>query len=223
MGMNQAIVHLVPTLHQHHAAAPAYGFDTLTRVLEHLRPDVLVVELTDSALRQRRLQPAKQEYQHCVFPYLDRHGIPAVPMEPGEPLFTELVGQGLEAEQLYQSLWPERYAEYERAAIGAFQALLRSWDSPAALNSERTDEALREKHARENELFGPKYQDMWDRWNEHFAQTIAGTADRHGGQRVVALAGVEHGYWLRARLQALAESSGRWSLAPRLGLLASLS
>ncbi len=215
--MKQAIVHVVSTLHRYHAAAPGYGFDTLTRVLEHLGPDLLVVELTDSALRQRRPQPAKQEYQQCVFPYLERHGIAAVAMEPGEPLFTELVGQALEAEQLYQSLWPELHAQYQRSTVEAFQALLRSWDSPAAVNSERTDQALREKHARENELFGPKYQDTWDRWNEHFAQAIAGAAERHDGQCVVALAGVEHGYWLRSRLQALAAGSGRWSLAPRLG------
>jgi hypothetical protein len=220
--MDQAIVHVVPTLHQYHAAAPAYGFDALTRVLEHLRPDVLVVELTESALRQRRPQRVKQEYQHCVFPYLERHEIEAVAMEPGEPLYSELVERGLEAEKLYQSLWPERYGQYERATIDAFQTLLRSWDSPAAVNSALTDQALQEKHARENELFGPHYQQIWDRWNEHFAQTIAATAERHGGQRVVALAGVEHSYWLRSRLQALAESSGRWSLAPRLGAVPSL-
>jgi hypothetical protein len=217
--MDQAIVHVVPTLHQYHAAAPGYGFDTLTRVLEHLRPDVLVVELTDSALRQRRPQRVKQEYQNCVFPYLERHGIDAVAMEPGEPLSSELVERGLEAEKLYQSLWPERYVQYERATIDAFQALLRSWDSPAAVNSERTDQALQEKHARESELFGPDYKQTWDRWNELFAQTIAATAQRHGGRRVVALAGVEHSYWLRERLQVLAASSGRWSLAPRLGLV----
>lgn len=212
-----AIVHIVPTLHQYHAATPGYGFDVLTRVLEELAPDVLVLELTDSALRLRRPQRVKREYQQCVFPYLDRRGIPAVAMEPGEPLYSELVEQGLEAEQLYQSLWPQRYAQYELSVVDAFQRLLRSWDCAAAVDSARTDQALQEKHQRENELFGAKYQDTWDRYNEHFAQTIAATAQGRPGQRVVALAGVEHGYWLRPRLHALAQASGTWALAPRLG------
>ncbi len=55
--------------------------------------------------------------------------------------------------------------------------------------------------------------------NELAKRMLAG--EFHDGQCVVALAGVEHGYWLRSRLQALAAGSGRWSLAPRLGQPAS--
>ena len=56
MAPAKATNHVVPTLHQYHAAAPGYGFDALTRVLEDLRPDVLVLELTERALRERRPQ-----------------------------------------------------------------------------------------------------------------------------------------------------------------------
>lgn len=215
--MDQGIVHLVPTLHQHHAAAPGYGFDALTRVLEQLRPQLLVVELTARDLARRRPQRVKQEYQRSVFPYIERQGTPAIPMEPDEPLFSQLVGAGLEAQQRYQSANPRRFADYQRATGELLAVLLRSWDSPGAVDSERTERLLQAKHVRENELFGPACQDAWDRWNEHFAQTIAGTAREHRGQRIVVLAGVEHGYWLRPRLQQLAQADGGWTVAPRIG------
>jgi hypothetical protein len=213
--MDQGTVHIVPTLHQYHAAASGYGFDALTKVLENLQPHVLVVELTDAALRQRRPQRVKQEYQHSVFPYLERHGIPAVAMEPGEPLFSELVGQGLEAQTRVREHSPERYALHVATVADEFRSLLRSWDSPAAVNSPATDQVLEAKHTRENRLFGPGCERAWIRWNEHYAQAIATTAEAHPGRRIAVLVGVEHGYWLRPRLAELARASGAWSLAPR--------
>lgn len=212
----QATIHVVPTLHQYHAVAPGYGFDALTGVLDVLGPDVLVLELTERALRERRPQVVKQEYQHSVFPYLERRGIPAVAMEPDGALSEEFVTRGLEAEQRFRQAWPERYAAYERGVWDTFNALLRSWDSPAAVNSARSDREIEDKHARENEMFGGDYRDSWDRWNECFAQTIARTAQANPGKRVVALAGFEHGYWLRRRLHELEAAGTAWSLAPRL-------
>lgn len=212
----QATIHVVPTLHQYHAAVPAYGFDALTRVLDDLAPDVLVLELTERALRERRPQVVKQEYQNSVFPYLARRAIPAVAMEQDEALAEDFVTQGLEAEQRFRQAWPRRHAEYEHGMRDLFDRLLRSWDSPAAVNSARSDGLVEEKHEREAELFGAGYRDSWDRWNDHFAQAIATTARANPGRRVVVLAGFEHGYWLRRRLRELQAAGAAWTLAPRL-------
>jgi hypothetical protein len=214
--MDKGIVHVVPTLHQHHAAAPGYGFDALAQLLERLRPDVLVVELTESAVRTRRPQRVKREYQQSVFPYAQRCAIPMVAMEPGEPLFDEFASRSLEAEQRVREQWPTRYAQYERDAMDFLHELLRSCGSQGAFNAEDVDRRFEEQHARQNELFGAEYRESWDRWNEHFAQTIAATAQTHARRRLVALAGLEHSYWLRRRLDELARADGTWSLAPRL-------
>lgn len=213
--MTPTTVHLVPTLRQYHLAAPAYGFDALTRVLHALRPDVLLCELTERALRERRPQVVKQEYQHSVFPYLARHRIEAVALEPDGMLWDELVTQGLEAEHRLQASAPAHHAHYEAAVRELMAALLRSWESPAAVDSARTDDAFERKHAREHELFGAAYRDAWDRWNEHLAQAISRAVQANPGRRLVALAGVEHGYWLRRRLRELAAAAGTWTLAAR--------
>lgn len=211
-----ATVHLVPTLHQYHAVAPGYGFDALTRVLDELEPEVLVLELSQRALRERRPQVVRQEYQHSVFPYLARRAIPAVAMEPDEALLDDFVTSGLEAEQRLRQASPQRYAEYERGVRDTFDRLLRSWDSPAAVNSAHSDRLAQEKHEREAQLFGAGYRASWNRWNEHLAQAMAAAAQAHPGRRVVALAGFEHGYWLRRRLHELQAAGAAWTLAPRL-------
>lgn len=216
MTLAKASIHVVPTLHQYHLAAPGYGFDALTRVLDDLRPDVLVLELNERALRERRPQVVNQEYQNCVFPYLERRPIPAVAMEPGQALWEEFVTHGLEAEQRFRQASPEQHAQYEREVRDLFGEMLRSWDSPGAVDSARSDRLMEARHARENAMFGADYRGYWDRWNEHFAQAIVRTAESNPGQRVVALAGVEHGYWLRRRLHELQAAGAAWTLAPRL-------
>lgn len=222
--MNQAIVHVVPTLHQYHAAAPGYGFDALTGVLQALRPDVLVVELTESAVRTRRPQLVKREYPQSVFPYAQRHGVPMVAMEPDEDhLFSELATRAFEAEQQFRARWPQRYAQNEAAIWAFFNGLFESAASPAAFDSEEVDRFIERKHARDNELFGAPYRDAWERWNEHLARTIARIAQAGAHRRIVALAGIEHGYWLRPQLDRLAGSSGTWLLAPRLAELAQVA
>ena len=212
----QATIHVVPTLHQYHLVAPGYGFDALTRVLEELRPEVLVLELNERDLRERRPQVVKQEYQHCVFPYLARRPIPALAMEPDEALWEEFVTHALEAEQRFKLAWPKRHAEHEGAVRDLFGELLRSWDSPAAMNSARSDRLMEDRHARQSAMFGAGYGASWDRWNEHLAQAIVRAAQDHPGRRVVALAGFEHCYWLRRRLHELEAAGAAWTLAPRL-------
>lgn len=218
--MDQAIVHVVPTLHQYHAAAPGYGFDALTGVLERLRPDVLLVELTEGAARARRPQTVKREYQNSVFPYAQRHGVPLVGMEPDEDeLFVELATRAFEAEREARERWPRRHAENEQADRLLFDGLFAACGSPAAFDTEEVERLIQGKHARDAELLGAACQESWERWNAHCAQAIAAAAQRHPGCRLLALAGIEHTCRLRPRLASLAQADGSWSLAPRLGQL----
>lgn len=207
---------LLPTLHQFHSAARNYGFGVLRQIIEGLRPDILAVELTEADVLGRQPQRYKMEYQKCVYPYLDQHDIPVVALEPVEPPFSEWVKQLEDAENALKESSPQRYEEFQNYALDLFSQLLQSWDSPAAVDSDRTDRMLEEKHARQGRLFGSRYQDAWDRRNEYIAQSIGETANANPGKRIVALVGVEHNYWLRPWLAEMARSSSKWSLAPRM-------
>ena len=212
----KATVVLLPTLHQFHAVARTYGFRTLRQIIEELRPDVLALELTQADVERRQPQRSRMEYQKCVYPYLDLHELSLIALEPGEPLFSQLVRQLDDAKKALKQASPERHAEFQDYALDLFSELVQSWDSPAAVDSPGTDQVLADKHARQGRLYGSRYQDARFRWNEHFAQTIGSAAGAHPGKRIVALVGVEHVHLLRPRLEELARSSGKWSLAPRL-------
>jgi hypothetical protein len=88
---NRAQVIVLCTLHQFHETSPSYSFAELSRIVERLKPDVLAVELTPTDLASRREQKVEQEYHRSIFPLLDAHGYVAVPLEPPEPLFSQLV------------------------------------------------------------------------------------------------------------------------------------
>lgn len=212
----KSTVVLLPTLHQFHAVARTYGFRALQKLIDDLRPDVLALELTQADVESRQPQRSRMEYQKCVFPYLDLHELPVIALEPGEPLFSQLVQQLDDAKKAVKQASPQRHAEFQDYALDLFSQLLQSWESPAAVDSPRTEQVLAEKHERQARLYGSSYQDARFRWNEHFAQTIGAAARAHPGKRIVALVGVDHVHLLRPRLDEAARSSGKWSLAPRL-------
>lgn len=192
---------VLSTLHQFHAQSAAYSFDTLSRVIEQLEPDVLAVELTAADLRTRRDQATKQEYPRSIFPLLDRYGFPAVALEPPEPTFSELVGFSRRAGQDLQTAHPEKAEAFGTYVTALYEMLFERWTSVAAVNSAETDALLEAKHRYQAALFGELEVQGWEGWNQHFLEQILKAAAEYPGQRIVVVVGVEHAYWLRARLR----------------------
>ncbi len=190
---------VLSTLHGFHAEVPSYGFQELARIVEALSPAVLSVELTPSDLENRVGTTGKPEYHQAIFPLLAVRRYDVVPMEPGEPLHSELIRELHEEGHRLQTDQAQSVAAFGRFANSIFQYLCRTWRSPSDVNSEATDALFEAKHVYQDDLF-PGLAVSWERWNEHFVGQIACAALRHPGQRTVVLAGAEHGYFLRGRL-----------------------
>jgi hypothetical protein len=196
-----AEVVVLATLHQFHAEIRAYSFETLSSVIERLKPDVLAVELTDADLRSRREQQTKVEYPRSVFPLLDRKGYAAVALEPPEPKFSQLVQRFRRAGQELRATAPDRAAAFGTYQEALYAMLFERWTSVEAVNSVETDALLEAKHRYQEALFGAEEVEAWEGWNQHFLEQILRASAEHRGQRIVVLVGVEHAYWLRARLR----------------------
>lgn len=196
-----AEVIVLSTLHQLHDQTAGYTFEDLSTIIENLSPDILAVELTASDLESRRDQPTKQEYQRSVFPLLDKHQYVVIPLEPPEPLYSELVG-------LFRGS-SEQLEEQSRAVLDTFnvyaqslyQLLSERWVSAAAVNSPETDALFESKHRFQSTVFGPLEARAWEEWNQHFLRQILSAAAANPGGRILVLVGAEHGYWLRAHLK----------------------
>lgn len=191
-------------LHQMHEKAPFYSYADLSAAIERLRPDILAVELTESDLKAQTEQKNKREYQNSVYPLLRNHSWIAVPLEPSEPRRTELIALMRDSEQSLQQSAPQNDEAFDSYNDTLFKYLLSEWHSAADVNSAWTDRLLAVKHQFQNAIYGPKEEEGWEGWNQHFLQKILAAAKQHPGKRIVVIVGVEHGYWLRAHLQGQA-------------------
>ena len=195
-----AEVIVLSTLHQLHAKTDGYSFADLSDVIEQIHPDILAVELTAVGLESRREQSTKQEYQRVVFPLLDKHNYEAVPLEPPQPLYDELVNLFRKSQKDLSEQNPVGAETFNLYMDSLFEYLGELWVSPAAVNSRATDILFESKHRFQSALFGPTEAQAWLGWNQHFLQQIVQTAAANPDKRILVLVGAEHAYWLRAHL-----------------------
>lgn len=192
---------VLSTLHQFHGTNQGYSFADLSAIIERIEPDILAVELTPVALKNRTEQKTKQEYPRSVFPLIDKHGYKAVPLEPAEPEYSRLVGLLTQSNKKMREKQPERLEAFSVYSKKLYEHLHETWKSPAAVNSPETDALFDVKHRFQNALFGESEREVWDGWNSHFLKQILSTAKLNPGKRILVLVGAEHAYWLRNRLK----------------------
>ena len=200
LGQKSTEVIVLATLHQLHAEVNGYSFRELARTVEKIRPDVLAVELTPGDLETRREQKTKVEYAQSVFPLIDKHKYRVVALEPGEPLFTELVGLARRSDAENREKYPSKVEAFSTYSKALYGYLLEQWDSVAAVNSKETDALFEVKHDYQNALYGATEAKVWNDWNTHFLDRIKQAAAENQGKRILVLVGAEHAYWLRDRL-----------------------
>ncbi len=188
------------TLHYLHGQVDFYTYDHLAQIIKRFAPDVLACELTPEDLAARKPQTIKQEYQRSVYPLLDELACEALPLEPGEPVYSEWVQQMREADEAFARNHPAAIEQFGLYVNALYEVLFAWWRSPADVNSAETDRHFEIKRRYQNALFGEAEAEGWERWNQHFLKQIMVAAERHPQGRIVVLVGVEHGYWLRKRL-----------------------
>jgi hypothetical protein len=189
------------TLHQMHEEVPSYSYAALGNAIEHLHPDVLVVELTPADLAARGEQKNKREYQNSVYPLLKQHKWTVVAMEPEGSRRAELLADIREADQTLERDSPQKVEAFQTYVENLFAYLQSRWQSAADVNSAWTDDLFAVKHRFQNSLFGAKEEEGWEGWNRYFLDQVVAAASANPGKRVLVLVGVEHGYWLRSHLR----------------------
>ncbi|HEX6880365.1 MAG TPA: hypothetical protein VF135_08385 [Terriglobales bacterium] len=192
---------VLSTLHQFHEQTPGYSYEDLKIAIERLRPDVLAVELTPTALAAKTPQKIKREYQNAIFPLLESHKWKAVAMEPEGVTSQKLIAAIREAEESLGREFPQKSETADLYSDTLFSYLRARWHSAADVNSRCTDDSFAVKHAFQEKLYGPKEAEGWEGWNLYFLDRIMEAASENPGKRIVVTVGAEHGYWLREHLR----------------------
>ena len=187
-------VFVVSTLYKKHETTPSYDLPTLRALIERLDPDVFVLDVTPTELRERSVWPGKVEYVQVVFPMIDARGATAYASEPAEPLFAELSGPSTAAHVALEKERPAVRAALRELDTATYAALAVHWRTPEAVHDALTDRVIGANRDLKNRLVGPVAETNQRRWNEHHAQRLLEAAARHPGQRIVMLVGIESRY-----------------------------
>lgn len=193
-------VAVLSTLHAMHDEVPAYSQAALAASVRKLAPDVLCIEVTPDRFATRAPEPNKIEYPGVIYSLVESQGYRTYPMEPGEPLSSHILVPYKRANETFVEAQPEQAQAFDAYMEAMYVTLRTYWTSPARVNDATTDAQMRAKHALQEALVGPGEREGWAAWNRQFLAAIDRAVDENPGKRIVVLAGVEHGYWLRERL-----------------------
>jgi hypothetical protein len=192
-------VMVLATLYRRHENVSVYDLPTLRRIVLAFRPDVLVLDVTPTELKEGKVHPSKIEYTEVIFPLLKNGGYRVYPAEPPEPMFSEIVNGVLNAIKAFELENPAAAKAMRELNTGAYESLKAYWRTPAEVNDSVTDRMLMGKTVLERQLNGIAKADG-GRWNQHTVSVVQRAVKENPGRRLLVLNGIENCYWIRDAL-----------------------
>jgi hypothetical protein len=192
-------VMVLATLYRRHENVSVYDLSTLRKIILAFKPDVLVLDVTPSELKEGKVHPSKIEYTEVVFPLLKSGGYRVYPAEPAEPMFSEIVNGVQNAINAFESENLAAAKAMRQLNTSTYEALKAYWQTPAEVNDDVTDGLLMGKTAFERQLNGTAKVNG-ERWNQHTVDVIQRAVKENPGKRLLVLNGIENCYWLRDAL-----------------------
>lgn len=195
-------VFVISTLYARHRTVPAYGLAALQRLIDAVKPEVLVLDVTPTELRDRKVWPGKVEYTEVIFPYLDATGAPAFGSEPDGALFTELTGAAGQAYKAFGERNPAGAKALDELKQATYRAMAAGWASAADVNSAKTDQLVAAMRELEEGLVGGAAARVQQQWDQHHADRLRDVVRAHPGKRVLMLVGIESRHRVLRNLQS---------------------
>lgn len=200
-------VFVLGTLYKKHETIAAYDLAALTRVIEAIAPDVVVLDVNPTELAERKVFPGKVEYTRVIFPYIDKRevdkrGVKAYAGEPPEPTFGEIVAAVIKAREDLKQRNPAGAAAMETYRKATYDALAALWKDAADPNGDASEAVIEGLKRYEARMIGPVETDANRRWDTHAASVTLTAVKENPGKRVLQIAGVENLPLIRATLRA---------------------
>jgi hypothetical protein len=181
-------VYVVGAIQRLHATEPSFTFDDLRRVIEAVRPDVLVLEVRPDELVERKQTQGRPEYPAVVWPYLAAHPIPALPMEPGGQDFEAMAGAAGRRFAAFAQEKPDADAYMTRLGRALSVVLQDHWRHPADAHDAVTIDLVEAQGLAQAELGGPAFATSQAAWDGYMIERAREAIAAHPGQRILVLA-----------------------------------
>lgn len=181
-------VFVVAAIQRLHATEPDYGYPHLRRILDAVKPDVVVLEVRPDEAVERKDTPGRPEYPAVVWPWLADHPLPVISMEPGGKTFAEMTGV---AGARFERFGRERpaanaYMTSLRRSLSA--ALQAHWRHPADAHDRVTADLVRAEALAQAQLGGRAFETSQAEWDGFMVARTREAIAEHPGKRILVLA-----------------------------------
>jgi hypothetical protein len=181
-------VYVVGAIQRLHATEPSFTFDDLRRIIDVVRPDVLLLEVRPDELAERKETQGRPEYPAVVWPYLAGHPAAAVAMEPGGKDFEAMTGAAGRRFEAFGKDEPEAAAYMTGLGRALSTVLQDHWRHPADAHDAVTIDLVRAQGLAQAQLGGPEFETGQAAWDGYMVDRARETIAAHPGKRILVLA-----------------------------------
>lgn len=181
-------VYVVAALQRLHATEPSYGYADLRRILDAVRPDVVVLEVRPDEAAERKDTQGRPEYPNVVWPWLADHPLPVISMEPGGKAFAEMTGAAGAMFDAFGREKPDAAAYMAGLRKSLSTALQAHWTHPADAHDAVTADLVRAEALAQAELGGPQFETSQAAWDGFMVARAREAIAANPGKRILVLA-----------------------------------
>jgi len=181
-------VYVIGAIQRLHVSEPAYSFEHLRRMLEAVKPDLLVLEVRPDELAERKETQGRPEYPAVVWPYLVAHPTPAVAMEPGGETFKTMTGEAGALFAAFEREKPQDDAYMGRLGKALSAALQAHWRHPADAHDAVTIDLVRAEGLAQARLGGDRFETSQAEWDGYMVARAREAIAANPGKRILVLA-----------------------------------
>lgn len=181
-------VYVVAAIQRLHASEPDYGYPHLRRILDAVRPDVVVLEVRPDEAEARKDTPGRPEYPNVVWPWLADHPLPVISMEPGGKTFSQMTGAAGARFERFGKEKPaaDAYMTSLRRSLSA--ALQAHWKHPADAHDRVTADLVTAEGLAQVALGGEAFGTGQAEWDGYMVARTREAIAAHPGKRILVLA-----------------------------------
>lgn len=180
-------VFIVGALHGLHETEESFGYGDLRRLVEAIDPDVMLLEVRPDELAERKETPGRPEYPAVIWPMLDEMGVTAVAMEPGKPLFTEMVTRAANSASTFEWDRPDAHALWSSYGRSLIAALTDHWTGLAETHDRVTGDLTRSRYIVYTALAGEEIAESQVRWDAYMVEQAREAISANPDRKVLVL------------------------------------
>lgn len=180
-------IYIVGGLHALHETEESFDYAALEELIDAIDPEVMLLEVRPDELAERKETPGRPEYPAVIWPMLDESDVTAVGMEPGDPLFTEMVTRAREMREMLERERPGDQAFLSSYGEALEEALMAHWTTLPRTQDDVTGSLMRGRYIVRFAVAGEIAEQGQTRWDEHMVGVARRAIAANPDKRILVL------------------------------------